>query len=101
MINKARIQLVSTNPNNLAKVCDDIKRISEKTGTKIWGPIAFPTKRVVLPVRKSPCGNGTQTWNHLEMKIHKRLIDINVDEKVVEMLKRLNVPKDITIEISI
>ena len=65
------------------------------------GPIPLPTKRVVLPIRKSPCGNGTQTWEHYEMKIHIRLVDIDADEKLMHMLMRVNVPKDINIKIKL
>ena len=28
-------------------------------------------------VRKSPCGEGTNTWDHWEMRIHKRIIDLH------------------------
>ena len=36
----------------------------------------MPTKVLRLTTRKSPCGEGTNTWDHLEMRIHKRIIDL-------------------------
>ena len=43
---------------------------------KVSGPVRMPTKVLRLTTRKSPCGEGTNTWDHLEMRIHKRIIDL-------------------------
>ncbi|HID04337.1 MAG TPA: 30S ribosomal protein S10, partial [Aigarchaeota archaeon] len=64
-----RIKLTSTNLEKLEQVCAEIKDIAEKTGTRIAGPVPLPVKRLVLPVRKSPCGEGTKTWRKHEMRI--------------------------------
>ena len=40
------------------------------------GPVRIPTKKLVITTRRSPCGNGTNTWDRYEMRIHKRVIDI-------------------------
>jgi small subunit ribosomal protein S10 len=52
-----------------------------------------------VPTRKSPSGEGTATWEHWEMRVHKRLIDIDADERALRQLMRIQVPKDINIEI--
>ncbi len=101
MAQTARIRILSTNPTSLTQICGELEKISKKTGVRMKGPIPLPTKRVVLPIRKSPCGNGTQTWEHYEMKIHIRLVDIDADEKLMHMLMRVNVPKDINIKIKL
>lgn len=101
MVQRARIRLLSTSPESLSKICDELTKISIKSGINISGPIPLPTKRVIIPVRKSPCGNGTQTWEHYEMKIHKRLVDLDADEKAMNMLMRINVPSDIRIEVGL
>ena len=36
----------------------------------------MPTKFLRITTRKSPCGEGTNSWEHLEMRIHKRVIDL-------------------------
>jgi ribosomal protein uS10 len=82
-------------------VCDELISISDKAGIRMKGPIPLPTRKVIIPVRKSPCGNGTQTWEHFEMKIHKRLVDLDADEKAMLLLMRLNVPDDIRIEVEL
>lgn len=101
MVQRARIRLLSTSVQSLSKICDDLSEISENSGIRMRGPVPFPTRRVILPVRKSPCGNGTQTWEHYEMKIHKRLIDLDADEQAMHQLMRLNVPNDIRIEVEL
>ncbi len=65
------------------------------------GPVPLPTKRLEVPVRKSPDGEGTATWEHWEMRIHKRLIDIESDERALRQLMRLQVPEGVHIELVI
>ena len=43
---------------------------------KVKGPVRIPTKKLTITCRRSPCGNGTNTWDRYEMRIHKRYIDI-------------------------
>ncbi len=96
---KARIRLSGLNPHDLDKICNQIKEIAYKTGIEIRGPIPLPTKRLVIPVRKSPDGEGSETWDHWELRIHKRLIDIAADERALRQIMRIQVPKDVNIEI--
>ena len=56
--------------------CADIKRIAVEKQVKVSGPVRMPTKILRITTRKSPCGEGTNTWEHLEMRIHKRVIDL-------------------------
>ncbi len=101
MVSKARIRLWSTNVHNLNYVCEQIKEIAKKTGVKMRGPIPLPTKRLVVPVRKSPCGEGSKTWDKWEMRIHKRIIDIVADERVMRHIMRVRVPEDVYVEIEL
>ncbi len=96
---KARIRLSGLNPKDLDRICNQIKEIALKTGVEISGPIPLPTRRLVVPVRKSPDGEGSETWDHWEMRIHKRLIDIAADERALRQIMRIQVPKDVNIEI--
>ncbi|MCU4140383.1 MAG: Ribosomal protein S10 [Methanophagales archaeon] len=96
---KARIRLVSTDHRKLDELCMQIKRIAETTGVRMAGPIPLPTKRLVVPCRKSPDGEGSETWDKWEMRIHKRLIDIDADERALRQLMRIPIPKDVHIEI--
>ena len=57
-------------------VCSEIKRLALSKNVKVSGPVRMPTKFLRITTRKSPCGEGTNTWEHLEMRIHKRVIDL-------------------------
>ena len=63
-MNQARIKLTGTDPEKLNYVCDQLKKISERTGVDISGPIPLPTKKLVVPTRKSPDGEGKATWEN-------------------------------------
>ncbi len=89
---KARISLTSTESTKLEEVCTQIKMIAEKTGVALRGPVPMPTKRLRVPCRKSPDGEGTETIDHWEMRIHKRLIDLDASDRALRQLMRIQVP---------
>jgi len=101
MVSVARIRLMSTDPNELGAICDEMRRISDRTGVKMRGPVPLPTKRLRITTRKSPCGEGTNTWESYEMRIHKRLIDIDADERTMRQIIRLNISRSIFVEIEL
>ena len=101
MVQKARIRLSSTNQNKLLDICNQVKRIVRRTGVKMAGPIPLPTKRLVVPVRKSPCGEGTNTWEKWQLRIYKRVMDIDADERTMRQIMRIRVPEDVFIEIEL
>ena len=96
---KARIKLASTDIHKINQICDAIKEISTKTGVQMAGPIPLPTKKLKVTTRKSPCGNGKASWERYEMRIHKRLIDIGVDERALRLVMRVPIPEGLNIEI--
>jgi ribosomal protein uS10 len=98
---KARIRLSGIDHNKLEGVCEQVKEIASKTGVDISGPIPLPTKRLKVPVRKSPSGDGTETWDRWEMRVHKRLIDIPADERTMRQIMRVRVPDGVNIEIEL
>ena len=71
-----RIILKSQETKNLEYVSNTIVRLAKEKGFKVKGPKFMPNKHLSLTVRKSPCGEGTNTWDAFEMKIHTRIVDI-------------------------
>ncbi|MEK6960037.1 MAG: 30S ribosomal protein S10 [Nanoarchaeota archaeon] len=96
---KARIKLASVDIDKVNQTCDAIKDIAEKTGVEMRGPIPLPTKKMKITTRKSPCGNGTATWERYEMRVHKRLIDLGMDERALRLVMRVPIPEGLNIEI--
>ncbi|MBI4052604.1 MAG: 30S ribosomal protein S10 [Candidatus Diapherotrites archaeon] len=98
---KARIKLTSPDFKLLNEICDRILDIAEKTGVKHSGSIPLPTKKLVVPTRKSPCGGGTESYEHWEMRVHKRLIDIQADERTLHRVMRVEIPEKVHVEIEL
>jgi len=96
---KVRIKLNSTDITTLNNICDSIKDISKKAGILMSGPVPLPTKKLKVTTRKSPCGDGTATFDRYEMRIHKRLIDLPANEKVIHHIMRMQIPKSVSIKI--
>jgi len=101
MTQRARIRLSSTSTEHLDGVCNQIKRITRKTGVRMAGPIPLPTRRMVVPTRKTPCGQGSASWDKWEMRVHKRLIDIDADERAIRQIMRVRIPDSVYIEIEL
>ncbi len=99
---KARIKLIGTDPSKLDDVCSQVKLIAERTGVNISGPVPLPTRELKIPVRKSPDGRGTATWENWTMRVHRRLIDIDADERVMRQIMRVRMPEsEVSIEIEL
>lgn len=98
---KARIKLYSTEIEGIDSICSQITDIAKKVGVDYKGPVNLPTKKLKVPVRRSPDGEGSETWERYEMRIHKRLIDISADERALHLIMRVPIPKDVNIEIEV
>jgi len=96
---KARIKLASIDINKINDVSSFIKDISEKTGVEMRGPIPLPTKKLKVTTRKTPDGEGKASWERYEMRVHKRLIDLGLDERALRLVMRVPIPEGLNIEI--
>ena len=99
MVQRARIKLASIEIDKINQICNDIKEIAERTGVKLRVPIPLPTKKLKITTRKSPDGEGKATWERYEMRVHKRLIDLNADERTLRLVMRVPIPENLNIEI--
>ena len=96
---KARIKLASVDIEKVNQTCDYIQDIASKTGVQMRGPVPLPTKKLKVTTRKCPCGDGKATWERYEMRIHKRLIDLGLDERALRLVMKVPVPEGLNIEI--
>ncbi len=96
---KARIKLTSVNIEKLNNICDTIRDIAKGIGIVARGPVPLPTKRLKVTTRKSPDGEGKATFDRFEMRIHKRIIDLPMDDKALRQIMRTSIPRDVNIEI--
>jgi small subunit ribosomal protein S10 len=96
---KVRIKLSSVDINALNEICKTIKDIASNAGIVISGPIPLPTKKLKITTRKSPCGDGTATFDRFEMRVHKRVIDLPANERILRVIMRTPVPRSVNIKI--
>jgi small subunit ribosomal protein S20e len=100
-IHRIRITLTSRNVKNLEKVCADLKKGAVDKKLKVSGPVRLPTKRLTMTTRKAPSGEGTNTFDRFEMRIHKRLIDLHSPAEVVKQITSISIEPGVEVEVTI
>ena len=98
-MSKVRIKLQSVDIEKLNEVIENIKNIATTAGVLISGPIPLPTKRLKVTTRKAPNGSGTATFDNFEMRIHKRVMDLPGNDKVLHNIMRIQIPRTVSIKI--
>ncbi|RMD66056.1 30S ribosomal protein S10 [Candidatus Pacearchaeota archaeon] len=96
---KVRIKLNSVDIAALNQVVASIKEITDRAGVVMRGPIPLPTKRLKVTTRKSPCGDGKASFDRFEMRIHRRVIDIPAEDRVLHPVMKLQIPRSVQIKI--
>lgn len=94
-----RIRLSSVDIEQLNNIVGLIKDISSRTGVMMRGPVPLPTRRMKVTTRKSPCGNGSATFDRFEMRVHKRIIDLPAEDRVLHPIMMLKIPRSVQIKI--
>ncbi len=95
----ARIKLTSANLPELERVAKEIREIADKTGVRVKGPQPLPTKRLKVTTRKAPTGEGSHTFDHWQLRIHRRILDIEPDSRTLRQITKLEIPEDVVIEV--
>mmetsp|Transcript_44008 Transcript_44008/g.88940 ORF Transcript_44008/g.88940 Transcript_44008/m.88940 type:complete len:110 (-) Transcript_44008:156-485(-) len=68
---------------------------------RVKGPVRMPTKKLKITTRKSPCGEGTNTWDKFEMRIHKRIIDLHAKADMVKQITSITLAPGVEVEVTI
>ena len=100
-LQKLRISVKAYESGILDSSCNQIIDAVKASGKEAIGPIPLPTKKLKVPVRKSPDGEGSETWDRWEARLHKRLIYIDADERAMRQLMRIQIPDGVKISIQI
>merc|ERR1712100_113924 len=98
---RIRITLTSRNVANLERVCAELIKGAKEYKLKVKGPVRMPTKTLRITTRKSPCGEGTNTWDRFEMSIHKRLIDLQAPPEAVKQITSITIEPGVEVEVTI
>jgi len=95
----ARVTLTSPDYTQLTKVASQIIEVADRTGVKHSGIIPLPTKKLIVPTRKSPCGGGTESYETWQLRVHKRIIDINSEDITMRRIMRIEIPENVQMTI--
>jgi len=107
---RIRITLTSRNVKAVETVCDRLIRQAKATlksdDTRrdkkyVKGPVRLPTKRLRITCRKSPCGEGTNSWDRWQMRIYKRLIDLHSPPEKVKEITKVQIEPGVEVEVTI
>ena len=66
-IHRIRITLTSRTVKSLEKVCNDLIKGAKEKDLKVKGPVRMPTKILRITTRKTPCGEGSKTWDRFQV----------------------------------
>jgi len=100
-VHRIRTTLTARHVRALEKVCADLVRGAKDKGLKVKGPVRLPTKVLHITTRKSPCGEGTNTWDRFELRVHKRLIDLHSPADVVKQITSISIEPGVDVEVTI
>lgn len=98
---KVRIAITSRNAKAVENVTTNFLIRSHEKDVKTRGPVRLPTRTLRLTTRKSPCGNGTNTWDTFEMKIYKRVLYLTAPIEVVKEITSFKVDAGVDVVITI
>lgn len=100
-IHKIRITLTSTKVKQLEKVSGNIIRNASQNNIVKKGPVRLPTKVLKITTRKAPNGEGSKTWDTYEMRIHKRVIDLQAPASIVKKITHITIEPGVDVEVTI
>lgn len=98
---KIRITLTSTNVKKVETVCSNIKKNAGNFNILSKGPVRLPTKVLKITTRKTPNGEGSKTWDSYEMRIHKRVIDLQAPAATVKKITQITIEPGVDVEVTI
>merc|ERR1712167_422962 len=100
-IHRIRITLTSRTVKSLEKVCNDLIKGAKEKDLKVKGPVRMPTKTLRITTRKTPCGEGSKTWDRFQMRIHKRVIDLHSPSEIVKQITSVSIEPGVEVEVTL
>ena len=100
-VHKIRITLNSRDVPSLEKVCTRLIGDAKEKNLRVKGPVRMPTRTLRITTRKSPCGEGSKTWDRFQMRIHKRIIDLHSPSEIVKQITSFPIESGVEVEVTI
>ena len=96
-----RLTITGLNTKALEATCSQIINASKDHEFRVKGPVRIPTKTLRITTRKSPCGEGTNTWDRYEMRIHKRVIDLFCPSELVKDVTSFKLEPGVDVNVNV
>lgn len=96
-----RVTIVSRNPKAAEKVTSTFLSRAQEEDVVVHGPRRLPTRTLRITTRKTPCGNGTNTWDTFEMKIYKRVIEFEASKDTIKNISSFTVDPGVDVSITV
>ena len=96
---RIRFTLTSTKLAVLENMTNKLIGSAKKENLKVIGPVRHPNKILRVTVRRSPCGNGTSTFDRFEMRIHKRVVHLICPADYIKKVTDFNIEAGVEVEL--
>merc|ERR1711944_109950 len=100
-VHKIRITITSKNCAAIERISNELVKAAKDKQLKVKGPVRMPTKTLRITTRKTPNGEGSKTWDRYQMRIHKRVIDLQSPTETVRQITQLSIDPGIDVEVTI
>merc|ERR1712174_168840 len=98
---KIRITITSKNCGAIERISNELVKAAKDKNLKVKGPVRMPTKTLRITTRKTPNGEGSKTWDRYQMRIHKRVIDLQSPTETVRQITQLSIDPGMDVEVTI
>merc|ERR1712130_1022295 len=96
-----RITISAQSPKAVDKACSEICSRGQDSLIKIKGPRPMPTRRMRITTRKTPCGEGSKTWDRYQMRIHKRVIEFVCGQSQILNITQVQLEPGVHVELTL
>eukprot|EP00920_Eleutheroschizon_duboscqi_P018166 GHVT01043392.1.p1 GENE.GHVT01043392.1~~GHVT01043392.1.p1 ORF type:complete len:119 (+),score=16.80 GHVT01043392.1:111-467(+) len=100
-LHRIRITLSSKDKKSIERVSSELIMGAKEKNLEVTGPVRMPVKTLRITTRKSPCGEGTNTWDRFELRIYKRLIDLHSPSDIVKQITSINIDPGVEVEVTL
>ena len=94
------ITITSTKVQSVEKLCAELKENCKRKGIVAKGPVRIPTKTLRITTRKTPCGEGSKTWDRFQLRIYKRVMYVRTSAERVKELTSLRIDPGVELVVS-
>ena len=98
---KIRIRMEAYDHEILDKKAAEIVEEAKRSNAgRVAGPIPLPTRIERYTVLRSPHADK-KSREQFEIRTHKRLIEINADDRVMREVMRIRIPESVHVEMTL